>query len=316
MVKTLIAVWLGVAALGCQAVRPNAPRHVIRLIVSTAGGVSYSELVNEYTEWVPDIILAPQETTSTLAGLEALQRSQADIGFMMADLTYLAFAGRLPGHERFDRLRGIFTSGVLPLHLLVRSTSHIASVRDLRGRRVDIGVPGSAVERLATSTLLAFDVPLNAVETRPMASMAAVDALESGAIDAVFVIGGYPGMSPVEPVKRALERGARLVPIEGIEAARLFSRNRFFRAAVIPAGTYRGQSTSVNTVGVDNLLICRADLNDDLVYALTRGFFAAVPRSTTLVNSFRLMDLDEAAATTIPLHDGAARYYRERDLFQ
>jgi TRAP transporter TAXI family solute receptor len=292
----------------------HSPRD-IRLIVSRAGGVEYRELSAEYGRAVPGIRFVPYDTTSSLEGLRAVQLGEADIGFIMADISYLAYAGRLAGQrERFDRLRAVFASGVLPIHLVVRPGARVDSVSDLAGYRVSVGPRGSAVERIALDILKAFRVPHSKLEQLP--TMMALSGLQTGALDAFFAVGAFPGPAPAEPVRLALDRGARLVPIAGEGAERLREFNRYIEASAIRGGTYASQPDSVETVGVQNLLICRSDLDEDLVYELTKGFFQAIPASSPLVDAFRFMDLDEAAATSVPLHEGAARYYRERDLFQ
>ena len=79
------------------------------------------------------------------------------------------------------------------------------------------------------------------------------------------------------------------------------------------SGTRR--HASVRTIGVDRLLVCRSDLDDALVHELTRHFIEALPEIfRPLRSSARLLDLDSASATPIPLHPGAAQYYREREL--
>jgi hypothetical protein len=84
----------------------------------------------------------------------------------------------------------------------------------------------------------------------------------------------------------------------------------FFRSAIVPGGVYRGHPAAVPTIGVDNVLLCRSGLEEALVHDLTRQFFSALPSLSML--SF--MDLDQSPATPIPLHEGAARYYREWEL--
>ena len=88
----------------------------------------------------------------------------------------------------------------------------------------------------------------------------------------------------------------------------------FFLPVTIPKGTYSGQSVPIETVGVDNVLLCREDLDDELVYRLTKAFFEALPDLAATHPSAGLIDADLAPATAIPLHGGAARYYREREL--
>ena len=303
-------------ASACHSGGQVVKRRTIRLIVSSTGGVSYADLTSEYMHALPSIEMQPFETTSALDALDAIQHGEADLAFSTADIAYLAFAGRLDSqHAPFDRLRAIFASGVLPLHLIALSNSGISSVADLRGRGVGIGAAGSSIERASKSTLAAFGVGIAAIHARPVPSMLATEELRRGEIQAMFVFGAYPG-APAEAARVALRSGGRLVPIQGPQVDRLRESDRFLVPAIIPAGTYEGQTNPITTIGVQDLLICRRDLDEVLVYDLTKGFFAAVPRSSTLVESFRLMDLGQAVATSVPLHDGAARYYRERDLFQ
>ena len=90
----------------------------------------------------------------------------------------------------------------------------------------------------------------------------------------------------------------------------------FLKPAIIPRGTYTGQTGDIATVGVDNVLVCREDLPEEIVYRLTKAFFAALPELSRVHAAAMLIDPDQAPATPIPLHPGAARYYREREILQ
>ena len=78
---------------------------------------------------------------------------------------------------------------------------------------------------------------------------------------------------------------------------------------LIPRGTYPGQHVPVHTIAVDLLLVCRADLDNKLVYELTRAYFEQSPENVRYET-----DPQRAPAVVIPLHPGAARYYREREV--
>ena len=112
-----------------------------------------------------------------------------------------------------------------------------------------------------------------------------------------------------ESLKRVIDAGARLVPIEGPSADRLRRDYPFLTATVVSGELY---GSSVHTIGVDGLLICRSDLDETMVYELTKQLFLSL-RSLGR-GALRFMDVDQAPATPIPLHPGAARYYREREL--
>jgi TRAP transporter TAXI family solute receptor len=137
------------------------------------------------------------------------------------------------------------------------------------------------------------------------------NALARGAADLMFATAYYPAQTVTE----ATQAGAKLLPIDGDVAEQLRHTYPFVRRVSIPAHTYPGQPTAVETIGVDRLFVCRNDLDEGVVYDLTQRFFEALSTifSTPRVST-RLMDLDRASATPIPLHRGAAQYYRELEL--
>ena len=97
--------------------------------------------------------------------------------------------------------------------------------------------------------------------------------LLSGQLDAMFVIGA----DPIETVRLAANNGARIVPLTGPPIERLRKEYPFFSPAVIRAGLYPGHSDPIRTIGVENLLLCRSDLDEELVHDLTARLFSSLP---------------------------------------
>jgi hypothetical protein len=201
---------------------------------------------------------------------------------------------------------------VVPLHLVARARSGIKTVVDLRGRPVSLGIPDGEAYRAAIAVLEAFGVNPASLTNRSLPAETAAVELHAGRIDAMFVVSNYPA----EAVRDALGAQSYLVAIDGPPADRLRARSGFLFPAYVPAGAYPGQASSVRTLGIQNLLVTRRDLAEPVVYELTKQFFVALPKLSALVSSLRHLDVDRASATSIPLHDGAARYYRERELFR
>jgi TRAP-type uncharacterized transport system substrate-binding protein len=83
---------------------------------------------------------------------------------------------------------------------------------------------------------------------------------------------------------------------------------------LIPSGGYPNLAVPIHTIGIESLLLCRSDLADDLVHDLTEAIFSTGGMPDGLVEGRQWSDVRAAAATPIPLHPGAARYYREREL--
>jgi TRAP transporter TAXI family solute receptor len=94
------------------------------------------------------------------------------------------------------------------------------------------------------------------------------------------------------------------------------SRDPLLKPASIPSGTYEGQAEPVLAVGTDVLLVSREDLSEDLVYTLTRTLFESVGDLRSAHRAAAFIDPGRGPGAPIPLHRGAARYYRERELFR
>jgi TRAP transporter TAXI family solute receptor len=290
-------------------------RPVVRFLIGSAGGFDQRGFVAEYAKAMPDIALTLVSSTRGSGRLEELQDNDADLSINLASAAYLAYSGQFGTNaRRFDRIRAITTLGVVPIHLVARRDSGIRTVADLRGRAVSLGTQGGELSRLARSIMSAYGVDLTTVRTEGSGpAEVSTPKLRDGTLDAMFVVGGYPA----ESVRAATAGGAAyLVPMEGAAVERLRLTGRFFKVTLIPAETYAGQTGSVRTMGVQNILLVRRDLDEQVVYELTKQFFSCLPRLSVLVSSLRSMELEQASATPIPLHEGAARYYRERELFR
>ena len=269
-------------------------------------------LAREFAETIPNVDFQLVDVVGSVAAVSAIQRREADVGVAFADVAYEAQV-RLVDHPEpsVGGLRGMAALQVAPVHLVARADARVSDVLGLRGHRVGTGQESSGQERLAELIFGAYQLDHDAVKRVSVFPDAAAAALSKHTMDAAFLTGYYP----LTPVTAAAHDGARLLPIDGEPAERLTREYPFLRRVVIPANTYPGQTAAIPTLAVDRLLVCRSDLDDALVYAMTRRLFESLPRMRSFLRSaLRVMDVEEASATPIPLHEGAARYYREREL--
>jgi len=285
----------------------------LRLTTGTPGGGFHplgDALAAAYRKGLPSVDVSVRESAGSIANVEAIQAREADAGFAFADVAYAAYAGRLAGRSRrFDELRGIAVLQLTPLHLVAGPASGIHSVASLRGRRVAVGLSGSGSALTADLVMRSFGLDPTAVHLQSLAYNDAAAALLRGTVDAMFVVGSVP----LESVTSALRGGAGLVAIDGAAIDGLRRRYPFFRRTIIADGAYAG-SPSEATIGVENILVCSRQLDESVVYAMTRQLFESLPALAMRFPSLRTLDLEGSPATPIPLHDGAARYYREREL--
>jgi uncharacterized protein len=312
-----MALLAALSMAGCEGRHPpQVPsRAKVRLVVAslTPGASAARPFGAEaLAAAMPDIDVEVQQRASAFSTVKALQDGSADLSFSFADVAYLAYAGLLePMSPPHDRLRGIAMLHVTAVHLMVRGGSGISTVAGLAGKRVSIGPAQSATALTARTVLQSFGIDKD-VEIVPAETLGdAASRLTDGTIDAMFVNVNFP---PAELVTNAVDAGARIVAIDGLPIARLRREYPFLRVAVIPSGAYPHHPTAIHTVGVHGMFLCRADLDEDLVYRITKALLEGLPSLAVGWPPLQSVNLDEAPATPIPLHPGAARYFREREL--
>jgi TRAP transporter TAXI family solute receptor len=313
LICTLIS-FLWVAGCSPATVAVPPPARVLRAVF--AGAPFGQELAAEYNRADVSVYVELVETRGD-STLQALVRGDADIAILPADTLYFAYRNSLQTQLSRARLRAIAKLHVLPQHLLVRADSGIRQLTDLRSStlRTFIHMP---VQRLIMTTVasdtkaIERNLASGLLARSEMVALIGSRLVGDGTADAAFIGASYPS----DVVHDALRRGAHLVPIEGQAVKRMQQQYRFVRQIAIPAGVYPGYPQPIPTIGVDLTYICRSDLDEGLVYQLAGGLFDALPTLAKKFPALRVFDVEQAPATPIPLHEGAARYYREVELLQ
>jgi uncharacterized protein len=305
------ALAVGLAAAGCRNradTAAGAPRPVLR--VGTAFAPFSTRLTEEYRRTLPTVEIREQPVASSPATLRAIQDGTIDFGVALADDAYRAHTGGNGAPVADSPVRGISLLQPLPMYLLVRPGSGIHSVSDLKGRVVGVGPRNTSSWTLANLILKAHKVEPASILVLA-GREAAAQGLRDGSIDAI-VLPGY--LYPDEVTLSVIRNGAYLVPIDGPAVDELRREAPFVRRVMIPRDIYPGQDQIIPTVGIDMVIVCRRDLPESLVYQLTEQLFNVFPRLARIEATLRFLNIEDAPGTPIPLHPGAARYYREREL--
>jgi len=289
---------------------PASSKPVLR--VGTAFAPFSTRLTEEYRRTLADIDIEEQPGASSGEILSRIEEGTLDFGIALADDAYRAYFGDAPdATPPHSAVRAMSLLQPLPTYLLVRAGSGIQQVGDLKGKTVALGPQNSSVWKLGMLVLKAFKVdPVKVV------ALSSRDVAVKGLRDATFDAIMLPGyVYPEELTENLLrEGGAYLLPIEGPPVDQLRRESPFVRVVMIPRDIYPGQDKIVPTVGIDMLIVCRRDLDEKLVYRLTEQLFTVFPRLARVEATMRFLNLEEAPATPIPLHPGATRYFREREL--
>jgi uncharacterized protein len=275
-------------------------------------GAALADLYNAKLPGLHVVAEAANGPQGAGANAPALEAGQADLAFSRADIAFQTFRQATDGESTASHLRSIAVLYANAVHVVVRRASGITRGEEMRGMRVQVSDDSVAASPVARLILEAYGLSLDDVriDGNPRNAVA---RLKSGDLDVRIFASAYP-LASIEDVGEGSDIRLLSLPPETIE--RLRSRFSFFKPAVIPKGTYRGQDADVQTVGIDGLLMCRDTMPEEIVYDLTRTLFESIPELSRMQGTARLINASNAPATPVPLHPGAARYYRERDLFR
>ena len=266
---------------------------------------------------VPGLVAIAQSSNGSVANVNAIGSGELESGFVQSDIAYWAYAGTgiFADQGKVDNLRAIANLYPESIHLVARKDAGIATVRDLKGKRVSLDEPGSGTLVDARIILAAFGLAEADLEAEYIKSSPAVGMIRDNQLDAFFIVAGYPTGSVVELASGA---GADLVPIDGPEVDALLENHQFFAKDLIPAGTYDGIGATA-TISVGAQWVVGAEIDEELVYGITKALWHENARMLLDDGHAKGHEITLETALegiAIPLHPGAERYYREVGLLQ
>lgn len=257
-----------------------------------------------------------QGTPGAVRNLIDVRYGAAAMALTQADSLYYATRGEGPfataGPDR--RTRAMFTLVTETVNLLTRAADPAWSIADLRGKRLNIGPPGSGTavtfRRLLEERGLTTDDFAGFTDFR---STLQAEALCGDRTDAIVYVAANP--SP-EMQDATFSCQARLVPIAEEFARAMTGRYPYYVPASVPAGIYRNNPDPVPTIGIRATLVAARDTPEDVVYEVTRAVLDHLEELRTLHLAFRDVRIEDITRHCVfaPVHPGTARYLRERGL--
>lgn len=260
-----------------------------------------------------DIKCNAPSSAGSVGNIVALQNKDYDFGFIQSDHQFKALEGQAPFDEKpVENLRAVFSLQSEILTVVVRNDSNIDSLEDLKGKRVNIGVPGSGSRDTFEELMKANDWDKEtfslAAELKP-AEMAA--ALGDNNLDAITYVVGHPSGAIQEALTTA---DAKLIPVTGAGVDKLLEQASYFTRADIPAGLYPGVDQPIPSMGGKAVLATTEETDPEVVYQLVKSVFDNLDRFKRLHPAFADLKAEDmiSAGITAPLHEGAKRYYKEK----
>jgi TRAP transporter TAXI family solute receptor len=307
------------AATGC-ALSPSA--RPTSIASGAVGGVyqPIAEAIARIARETPglDLPLTVEATGASVANVQLLGDGKVQLALVQNDIAYYGFQGTalqaFRGRARSD-LRAILSIYPEYVHVVVSPAAGVSSVAELRGKRVALGPDGSGTEANALQVLEVHGLgPTDLARAARIDTAQAVTRLRAGELDGAFFTVGAG--SPL--VRELLAEGrGRLVPVSRAQIGQLRAKLPFYWLDEIPAGTYPNQTAAVSTPSLRVLLLTTANADEAAVYGLTKALVDALPTLRAAHPAAQALSTDSVLrVVTVPLHPGAVRLYRERNIQQ
>jgi len=260
-----------------------------------------------------DMKCTAPSTGGSIANINSIKAGDMDMGVAQSDWQFHAYNGsaKFEG-AKFDNLRAVFSVHGEPFTVIARGDAAIASFDDLKGKRVNVGNPGSGQRATMEVVLDAVGWTMDdfalASELKPAEQSA---ALGDNKVDAIIYTVGHPNGSIQEATTTV---DAVIVPVTGDAIDKLIADNPYYAAATIPGGMYKGTDAGVQTFGVKATFVTSSDVDDEVVYQVVKAVFDNFDRFKKLHPAFAILKEEEmiSGGLSAPLHDGAVKYYKER----
>ena len=271
----------------------------------------YGGVLGQYIKNKAGIDVTVVSTDGSKANIQGIAAGDYQLGTVQSDVMAYAWEGTRSFEsegkvESFRTVAGLYAEAIQ----LVTMDPEIKSVADLAGKSVSIGAPGSGVYFNAVDVLTAAGLTEADINAQYQSFADSADALKDGKIDAAFIVAGPPTPAITE---LCTTNEAYLVPIDGEIADALMASCPFYTVHTIPAGTYAGQDTDVQTVTVKATLIVSADASEEAVYNLTAAIFDNIEAITAENAKGSELSIENATSgMTVPFHPGAAKYFAEK----
>ncbi|ELK42306.1 TAXI family TRAP transporter solute-binding subunit [Brevibacillus agri] len=285
-----------------------------QLVIATGGtGGTYYPLGGGMADHITKnagVTATAQATGASAENIRLLRDKKADIAFTQNDIAEYAAAGTNMFQQdgKIDSFQALGALYDETIQIVVSADSNIKSVADLKGKRVSVGAPGSGTEINAQQILEAYGLTFDDTQLQRLSFADSAKAIQDGKLDAAFQTAGTPTAAITE---LAATTGVKIIPIDNDKIDAIIAKYPYYVKTTVPANTYQTVPEEVTTVSVKSMLLIRSDLDEDLVYKVTKAIFDNTDKLGHA--KAKEIKLDSVlSGVSIPIHPGAKKYFDEK----
>jgi hypothetical protein len=319
-VVLVFAVSLFITA-GVYSQQPKQEKLSFSIVTGGTGGVWYplgGAIGGIIGKYVPNTEATSEATTAAIDNMKLLGAGKAGLAFAYDYHIGWANDGKVPGIPAKHKIRLVMGFYEQPLHIVTTSATGIASVMQLKGKRVSVGAPNSGTEEQADYVLKALDIDWNKdIKKEKLGASESVAALKDGKIDAFFWSGAVPTGSIID---MASTPGVKMVllPVGGDMADRIMKENPgVFHKTVFAKGSYAAVDSDIEALGITAVLQAMDTFPAERLYQILKAIFdnkaelAAVWKGATALTP--AMAVGQITPDALKyLHPGAQKFFKEK----
>ncbi|MDR1731295.1 MAG: TAXI family TRAP transporter solute-binding subunit [Synergistaceae bacterium] len=304
------------AMLSCSSVMA-APQ---RLIIATAGvsGSYYpfgGALAKIWTSKLKDkVSVAAQATGGAIENTKLMEGGEVELALTQNDLADYSWKQQHMFTKEYRKQRAIATLFPEVIHIFSLRSSGADNIAALKGKRISMSQQGSG--GLINSQQIFSHYGFSEKDVQPfyLSNVDAVDRMKDDLLDAIFVTTGAPNATYQD---LCFAKDVAILGMSDADVAAITKQYPFYQKYVIPQTDYAKQKGDVQTVAVQAILIASEDLDDELVYQMTKTLWESREELITAMAKASYMDpQNPLKSVTIPIHKGAEKYYREKGLIK
>lgn len=309
IVLTLTAMLIvSVVLTGCAQQKTN-------LILATGGtsgtyypfGGSMAQIFNSKIE---NMNVTAQATGASVENLKLIGQKEAELAIVQNDMTDYAYNGTEAFKDsKIENVRVIANLYPEVIQIVSSANSGIKTLTDIKGKRFSVGAPGSGVEANARQLMDVMGMTYNDFSANYLSFAESADSLKDNHIDGFLFVSGIPNAA-IQDTATTSSLNFVSIPDDVIKS--LIAKYPFFTEIVIPAGTYKGQTSDVKTVAMKATLVAGAEVPEQVIYNLTKALFENQPELASAHAKGAELSLENAVnGVSVPFHPGAEKYYKE-----
>ncbi|HLU14665.1 MAG TPA: TAXI family TRAP transporter solute-binding subunit [Burkholderiaceae bacterium] len=257
-----------------------------------------------------------ESTGGSVFNVNTIKAGELDLGVVQSDVGYNAYngEGQFKDSGAFTKLRSVFSLHPEPFTVVTRREANISSFDDLKGKRFNVGNPGSgtraSMEQLLEARGDGMDFFSLASELRPDEHGS---ALCDGKIDGFFYGVGHPSANIQDPTTTC---GAKIVPLTGDAVDALVDKYPYYAKVAIPGGLYPNNDEDIPTYGVLATFVTTEDVPEDTIYTVVKAVFENFEDFKRLHPAFAHLNQEDMVKNGLsaPLHPGAEKFFKEKGL--